>query len=450
MSDSQNGQSSPADPTQPVSLLALSAPSPCAIRAELLDLVTRDLLGPAGGPDEEIHERNVRDRYVVGMLAPKHRLAEPEEDEDLAEGGAGTPEDGPTDVGTLQSTTLLPSAFGLTFCLDGGETALRVTARWGRYERTHSERTQDRKGEPALVWKRRPVEETFLIPLEHGRIQPHVPSQEFPEVLVRGLARKREGDTEWTVSLFLVNGQGEPKKLRDSAWLFQPELIIEGVHGGPVFTRRGTYRAQGKLDTDVFAELKGLEMLYRRRPTFATGHNVSVHTETAEGNPNRAVRVATRVVPMQEIARTTPPTDAELPLLSNLVLDMQSLAEMPDGGFAQALDPLTEAYQDWITSQNQRITGGADGLDVFQETAQSALARCEEARTRIQVGIDLLGTNPQAAEAFRFLNRAMWKQRTHTLYSEKVRRGEQAKMSDVDTPANRRWYPFLSQLASSC
>ena len=29
------------------------------------------LLGPAGGPDEELTERNVRDRYLVGVLAPR-------------------------------------------------------------------------------------------------------------------------------------------------------------------------------------------------------------------------------------------------------------------------------------------------------------------------------------------------------------------------------------------
>ena len=62
-------------------VLEATMPSPAAIRAELLETVSRDLLGPANGPDEEIHERSVRDRYVVGMLAPKHRVLEPETDE---------------------------------------------------------------------------------------------------------------------------------------------------------------------------------------------------------------------------------------------------------------------------------------------------------------------------------------------------------------------------------
>ena len=31
----------------------------------------RDLLGPAGGPDEEVDERAVRERCILGLLAPR-------------------------------------------------------------------------------------------------------------------------------------------------------------------------------------------------------------------------------------------------------------------------------------------------------------------------------------------------------------------------------------------
>ena len=48
-------------------------PSPVGLRAKLEEMVVGDLLGPAGGPDEELTERNVRDRYLVGVLAPRKR-----------------------------------------------------------------------------------------------------------------------------------------------------------------------------------------------------------------------------------------------------------------------------------------------------------------------------------------------------------------------------------------
>jgi len=54
----------------------------------LEERVVGDLLGPAGGPDEELTERNVRDRYLVGVLAPRSQpqpvpaRVEAEEDEE--------------------------------------------------------------------------------------------------------------------------------------------------------------------------------------------------------------------------------------------------------------------------------------------------------------------------------------------------------------------------------
>jgi hypothetical protein len=43
------------------------------IRDELEQMGLNDLLGPVGGSEEEISEPSVRDRYLVGMLAPNSR-----------------------------------------------------------------------------------------------------------------------------------------------------------------------------------------------------------------------------------------------------------------------------------------------------------------------------------------------------------------------------------------
>ena len=64
------------------------------IREELERMVLKDLLGPVGGPEEEIDEPSVRDRYLVGMLAPKRQELCPEEFDELPQGGSGPVEDG--------------------------------------------------------------------------------------------------------------------------------------------------------------------------------------------------------------------------------------------------------------------------------------------------------------------------------------------------------------------
>ena len=70
------------------------------------------------------------------------------------------------------------------------------------------------------------------------------------------------------------------------------------------------------------------------------------------------------------------------------------------------------------------------------------LEQCRKTLRRIQQGIDMLATNKDAARAFRFMNRAMWQQRVHTLYAEEQRRGTVVTLEELDIPVNRSWRPF--------
>ncbi len=413
----------------------LQAPSPAEIRDELQDLVIRDLLGPARGPEEEIEDAP-HDRYLVGMLAPRRQFLTPETFDDLAVGGEGTAEEGSVDVSAPQATTMFPSSFGMTFSVDGSATALQVVARWGHYERVESAVLKNDAGNPRRVWKRRPIESTSApIPLKPGPLKWPV-TAEFQEVTVQGLVRAQRHD--WIVTLFLVNGQEEPKQLRDTAWLFQPELIVTTLDKSPSFLRRPQ-----NLDlVHADAEDRAMAMIYRSDVEFAVGHGVSVHADRLPGDIDRAVRLSTRVVPVGEVPQVIAPTSADLPGLSGLVLDMKVLSDTESANFAARLGPLAVAYREWIQAQSTRISDAASGLSQFQDDARTAMQRCTEALERIEAGVTLLETSARAAEAFRFLNRAMWRQRIHSIFAEKVRRGEEVTVEALDAPENRSWYPF--------
>jgi hypothetical protein len=419
----------------------LQAPPPVKLREELERLVLTDLLGPAGGSEEELDERNVRERYLIGMLAPSRRQVLPEEQDDLAVAGEDSSEEGRADTGGY-AATFFPSSFGMTFCVSGDASRLHAWASWGRYQRIISETLRDEKsGNPKRVWKRQPMGEVaHEVALRIGPIEAWAPDPRQPEVVVRGLVR-RLADT-WIVTLFLINRQHEPKNLRDSAWIFQPELRVEAPDGTPIFCRQ-VLPARTKLaDSEAAAEKEAMAMLYRNQVEFAAGHGVGVHVETLPGVPDRAVRITTRVAPTYEVPQTTSPTIEELPHLADLVLDMRALAETPDSDFARKLSPLTTAYAAWIAEQEERIRNPATGLANHRSAAEQAIAACTLTLTRIREGISLIETQPQAAEAFRFLNRAMWQQRIHTLAAEAVRRGNQLDLESVDIPANRTWRPF--------
>ncbi len=67
--------------------------TPLKLRAKLDKLVRQNLLSPTGSEREELEERNVRGRYILGLLAPKGQSILPDDDE-LAVDGADDNQDG--------------------------------------------------------------------------------------------------------------------------------------------------------------------------------------------------------------------------------------------------------------------------------------------------------------------------------------------------------------------
>jgi hypothetical protein len=447
-----------------------ASPSPLAVRDELEAMVLKELLGP-GSEQEEIIE-SPGTRYFVGVLAPRKRsrrgdgdgstsvpasqpVADEEEETDhealdgdeLAIGGRDTTQDGTTDLAPAQDKALIPSSLGLTFSVDLEAKELQVTASWGQYLKQPSEYlVSEKTGNPRRIWKRYPRGGTHRFKMTEGPVKPVAIDANCPEVVVQGVIRKRSD--HWSVTLFLVNDQQEPEMLRDTAWVFQPELVAQAVDDSPALHKKMSPIDLAGTDPTVKAENETLAMLYRRHVEFAVGHGVSVHVDVS-ADPNRAVRVRTKVVPTYEVPKTTPPKleDAEInpafAKLNGLVLDMKLLADTNTKQYRPKLKPLVEAYEEWIDREEKKITDPAQGLASYNQAAQQTIARCRHTLHRIQAGLDQIDKDDQAAQAFQFMNRAMWLQRTHSLFAERVRRGdEKPDFGQIDIPANRSWYPF--------
>ncbi len=417
----------------------LSGTNPAQIRAELETALVKDLLGPYQGPDEIVEERDVRGRYLVGMLAPKGQSALPEAMDDLAAGGVDG-QDGITEgPPSRAAASMLPRSIGLTFAVNGGATQLQIQARWGRYRRHESERYLDNAGRPRRVWQRTPVDSRSApVPLREGRIDQWQPDPiQQPNVYVQGLIRRR--DHQWHVTIFLVNGQEEQRNTKegaDSAWLFQPELIVEAPDGSPLFEKRQVHAPADDGEAQLLA------MLYRHQLEFAVGHGVAVHPTLLDGASDRAVRLTTRVLPIYEVPQTTPPTPDEIPALAGLIVDMKVLAQVPDGHFGVTLSPLVTAYAAWIETLRGRLAATDPDLLPHGAAAQAAIANCAATLLRINAGLALLDQDPNAAAAFRFANEAMYRQRIQSAYAKAVRQQQQPDWAEIDKPANHSWRTF--------
>ncbi|MCE3014792.1 MAG: DISARM system helicase DrmA [Pirellula sp.] len=438
-----------------------SHPSQHQLRAELEQSVLADLLGPSGGEDEEITERTVRDRYLVGVLAPSRGLnverrssteksssSEIEEEDEetpsipdeLSDGGSDSADDGKTDADTPVTIAHLPSTLGMTFCVEGAASSFRVSGHWGQYKREKQEDKTDHNGRALLVWKRYPRGGTIDIPLQSGTIKAKAPDPEFPDIYVQGQIRKR--NTHYVVTLFLVNAQEELRP-KDEFHIFQPKLIATGHDGQAVFCKRTTVGSKNDLEERLMA------MLYRHQVEFAVGHGVSVHAEVSKESSDRAVSIETVIVPTYEVPRTAPPTEDDATQnpafgkLAGLVLDMKLLAEADAKKLSTMLEPLVTAYKDWIQREETKLSDPQQGLEQFGDASRVAIDNCRLTLDRIESGLKLLLKDAKAFESFQFMNRAMWLQRTHSIYAERVRRGEQPDFdNDIDKPANRSWRPF--------
>lgn len=424
----------------PEPILRGAVPSPDKLRNELAWLVTADLLGPQGGAEEEILDKP-SERYLVGTLAPTRRRNDPEPpaDDALAAAGLDENEAGSSDLPTAMPQ-LTPSSIGLTACVALDTLTISVTARWGRYERIWSETLADDGGKPRKVWQRVPIGgEPHRVPLKEGAVESWHPDPKTPDVTVRGTIRRVGG--VWLATFWLVNNQHEPHLLRDRAWLFQPELALTAPDSAAIFRRRA-FTHQSLTDAAAEHEERAMAMRYRLRREFAVGHGVGIHVECPEGDTTQAYVVRTAIMPQYEVPMVSGTTPEDFPTLSGLPLDMAVLATVSDSQWASRLAPLPHAYAAWIDAQEARINNPAAELSGFAVEAKETLVRCREALARINAGITLLDANPQAAEAFRFANRAMWQQRVQTLAAETKRRGEERDIAEIDVPANRSWRLF--------
>ena len=425
--------------------------TPHGIRDELTNMVVSDLLGPAGGLDEELDQRedHVYGRYLVGLLAPKAVKIQGEELDELGTDEQDDAESGKADKATPPAGTFFPNSIGLSFVIETGAKAFLIRTNWGRYHRIKStHQINPRTDAEAMVWKREHMKgKDLLVTLKDGGFGPLMPRLDNdPTVIVQG--RMRQTPRGWVVTVFLVNTQPEQERKKDEAWVFQPQVAVldAAVPPQPLFVQRRDWeRDLGKMDPVTREETETLEMLYRHKLEFAVGHGVSVHVTLPQEGAIKATQIETTFIPQSEVPQQTPPDASDNPDLGGIVLDMKELAEMPKAQLIASLRQLQTAYGNWIASEQAKLADPAERLTQHGNAANRATARCKRACDRLKEGIDLIDLDPMAEKAFRFANQAMWQQRLHATFSRKVRKKElkpEDDLSPLDIPRNRSWRLF--------
>jgi len=445
-------------------------PTPSEIREELLDLVHRELVGPFNGEDEKIEGNSEvgtytygaerpRDRYLVGMLAPRETFLGQENDESGSTSDGATETDGcnaASENASTRATQLIPSSFGFTFTVDADVDDIEIEAKWGRYDYV----TEDEEGESLTAderyWQRKACGGKKTIALVKGEIEQTSIDSEDTFVHIRGHVRN-VGDQK-SVTLFLINDDVAPASGRDADvhWIFQTELSVQGKDNRHIFVARPT-TVHGGGNDDLAREDRELEMIYRDECEFAVGHGVAVDwAEPSSEAVDRTNRIFTCVSPRYEVRKQTPPSSSEVGFegLAGLELRMDVLGESEPSEVIEKLQPLVDSYTTWIEREKNRIDDPESRLQGHQASALETIVRCEKARDRIAEGIEMLKNDEQAMDAFQFANRSMHLQRIRSIYVRQLRQRQgvvvltddalpEITLGSVDAEAkNKSWYPF--------
>ncbi|MFH8414673.1 helicase-related protein [Streptomyces collinus] len=392
-------------------------------RQELVDYLTHQLVGPAGGDDEVLDAPPDR-QYLMGTLYPQQadlqrQLALAADDPEAPGTEQDAPDVDPAPDPVPETNSWLPASLGVSFYTDAVDVEVSCAA--ARYETRRNEAGRGRR------WQRVPLKpETHTVGPDR---------QEVPVLDGRATIRltRRSYGQGTLVTVALVNeARHDGSDGKAPSWddmLFQCRLTVRPADGTVL-----PYPSVRLASRDP--EERELRLQYRHVVTHAVGHGCAVREEL--GEDGGVALLACEALPRAEVPaiRAGGPLDAPALTLSHLA--------DPATGVDQLREELAEfaaSYHAWYVGQCS-----VEVPDWGREAAERILARIREAVTRIEAGVRALcdPDRPELLAAFRIAQRAMLLQMRHSAPDQAGRRWHRSEPVAVDPPVDPKatWRPF--------
>jgi hypothetical protein len=326
------------------------------IRAHIVDVFRRDLIGP-GAQDPDLAKERLNESpsrwYLTGFLAPAEDTlglegvddegnpsAQEEMEIDVEEpdtaGAGGAAGDNEEPEAPNARRRFLPSSIGLTVLLDPDVKEIEACISWGDYvteprlpedallpEPATKEISEDGKPKrierPIVDWVRIPKERIVRLPVRDGRNNPIVvPESAAEQRGGGGLTLEThsrlfsymtpDGETERVraLTVFLVNRRANAHRFySDVSYAFQARIELVCKAGFRPRHDLSGYRAQ---DWD----LRVADLHYRDICEWAVGRNSAAGWDAGEDASGLVTRMWTEPLPTAEVERVAPNEDIEL------------------------------------------------------------------------------------------------------------------------------------------
>ncbi|WP_274362913.1 helicase-related protein [Paenibacillus thermotolerans] len=223
---------------------------------------------------------------------------------------------------------------------------------------------------------------------------------------------------------------------------FQPRIDIDSSKNDglrfEVYSNR-EYADNGDL------EEKGLDLLYRDKKVFATGHGVSADwdvRDTGEG------KIWSEFLPTFEVPQMDfSIKDSRVDLNTFSMKYLSDLNKTDKLLKIKSMKDLVDAYSSWIS----KIESKGKFLDSrFQEAMEHHIKECKESCDRMYYGLKLLEKNDVIYDAFQLANRSMFMQRIHSVLQKEDHYPQDEELQNKimnlnyyeEDDQNHKWRPF--------
>ena len=254
--------------------------------------------------------------------------------------------------------------------------------------------------------------------------------------------KHRVADNIYSITVMLVNSE----KI-GNGHIFQPNIKIESAeNSGLHFAEYSRFTDDAQFDE----EEKSLDLLYRKKLVYATGHGVSVDWKV-DGEGNGCV--FTEYLPSWEVPKIDlglrRETEEERSV-KDIALSMKYLSDLDNTEKATKIadmESFIDCYGSWIDDlERESLTLS----ERYQDAAKRHIAQCRESYARMKFGLDILKKDDIVWNAFALSNRAMFMQRIHGRFQSAEHYPDeeewQEKMANLDYAAESdrdcRWRPF--------
>jgi hypothetical protein len=385
-------------------------------RESLIRKIREELFGPQSA--EEIIEDFPVNNYLTGVLFPSDLEFDAAEDDSHND---YSPEEDSDEIDTVPSPSqsLRPSSMGLSCDIDEKCANVTIQVEFGTYTFIEFKDGRSR-------WQRKAhhheLQVQLLGPQADEKRSGRTPIGKG--ALIRWTARPRKNRKSVMLTVFLVNSNKQADDFNGNS-LFQPKISLRASDNSSVIVQRSFEKFPGTIES----EAETYELLFRDKREFAIGHGCSV--SWGPSTTERTTEVWTTFIPEVEAVRLDP---------YDFSFDGNSMSRLADesrpAGVRALLRPLPDNYEKWINGLESRIKDLPSSL---QAVAKSHLVRCKESLSRIREGIEIVCSDREALQAFRFANQAMSLQLAQVPV---INTFLATKKRPLASPRTQVWHPF--------